>query len=292
MAEVCRLSGKFNGYQLEKLFEPNSIKKVDGVFKRSCKWDRYIKGVTPNKNALKLVYDKFPHAIELYDSLLWESLQVGPLPEFYWEQFYLKLPINLKRLANRFRSYKSESFYKLGKNKQHALNEIRRVGNLDALACMFALMRECSANGDYGTYDFIETAIFNLIFWTLSKEPFFRCRSKIFVFLVTHIFIGDEAKRLRDTPWNLTLEQINGFIYINQKNILLAEDLQLVIGDDELYEFIYWKSVGDSKLIVKEMAQAFRCELWEVKDSQMGLKWLIKQLNKTRKSDRKIGGVI
>ena len=72
---------------------------------------------------------------------------------------------------------------------------------------------------------------------------------------------------------------------------MLAEDISLISTREETRKFIYWKHKGDSRLIVKEMADAFYQNKYAIPDSKHGLKWLIKKLNKTRQADQQLSRV-
>lgn len=80
-------------------------------------------------------------------------------------------------------------------------------------------------------------------------------------------------------------------IWIEQKNTVLAEDLLIIDSQTNETEFFYWKYRGNKPLIVKEMFEALNHEKWKLPDSNKGLKWLLKTLNKYRSKDRQFDEV-
>ncbi len=282
------------GYQLERYFNPERLTYIDGETKRSGKWDHYRKkGTTPSSSVLKSIKKEYPWAYALYESKIWTTLQCGHQSKYYWSEFYLSCDPELQRLCYRFKSYNAGDFLKFKSKKRIALNKLFKIGTLDALACLIALLRESIEDESPFEYDAIETTVFNLIFWIIGEAPFFHHIKELYQFLVDYIFVSDnhQFRLLRSTPWSLTKNEIGIRISINNKNIMLAEDISLISTREETRKFIYWKHKGDSRLIVKEMADAFYQNKYAIPDSKHGLKWLIKKLNKTRQADQQLSRV-
>lgn len=63
-------------------------------------------------------------------------------------------------------------------------------------------------------------------------------------------------------------------------NYLKAEDIFIVGSSQRGKLFVYWKLFGNIKLITQELNEAFGAEKYPLPDSERGLKWLIKQMNK------------
>lgn len=280
-----------SGYQLERYFNPEQLSYVDGETKRSGKWDHYIKnGTKPSIAVLEQIEEEYDWAYSFYSLNLWKALQSGKQSPVYWCEFYLSLDKNLQRLCHRFKSYMASDFLKEKSEKSAILDKLIRVGTPDALACLIALLRESADDGSPFEYDYIETAIFNMIFWIIGEAPFFYHLDETYTYLVDHIFVSgnDDLRVMRSTPWILTSSELTTRVSINNKNIMLAEDISLISTLSETREFIYWKLKGDSHLIVREMAEAFNTKKYYLPDSKWGLKWLIKKLNKTRKKAHKL----
>jgi len=86
-------------------------------------------------------------------------------------------------------------------------------------------------------------------------------------------------------------EVVENMLWIEQKNTMMAEDLMIIDRHTTAREFFYWKYRGNKPLIIHEMAEAFKHETWKLPDSSLGLKWLIKKLNKSRPKNHKFGEV-
>jgi hypothetical protein len=291
MNYLCFLSGIETGYKLEQMFEPHLIRKEDGVVKRSCKWDRYLKGVTPRKDSLTLIESKYPTVFELYCSSFWKALIVGKQSETYWINLYQSLSEEIRNLGFLYRSLRNTSSWNIGSKKNSILDKLFRIGNTESLTCLISLLRESSDKNNWISFDFIETRIFNLIFWIILKPEFFNSRHLLLSYMKQHFFDIDRniSLLLRESPWKLSNEDIDSIAMINNKNILIAEDLRLVRDEKEGKEFIYWKQRGDSFLIIKEMVNALSLREPEFRNlSEKGLKWLIEKLNKSRPKSRRI----
>jgi len=279
------------GYQLERYFNPERLKYIDGETKRSGKWDHYRKnGTKPSSSVLVKINKEYPWAYAYYESNLWKVLQCGEQSKSYWSEFYLSCNAELQRICYRFKSYTAGDFLKNKSKKQKSLDKLFKIGTLDALACMIALLRESIDDDSPFEYDAIETAVFNMIFWNIGEAPFFQHLEELYEFLLEHIFVNEDHKFrwLRSTPWTLTQKNVYDRTSTNNNNILLAEDIGLISTRLEIRQFIYWKHKGDNHLIVKEMAEALYQNEYAIPDSKHGLKWLIKKLNKTRDNDQKL----
>ncbi|GAB3036671.1 hypothetical protein GCM10027098_38490 [Bowmanella dokdonensis] len=92
--------------------------------------------------------------------------------------------------------------------------------------------------------------------------------------------------------WDTDTATLNTIVSAIQSNVLLAEDLELILPGKQTREFLYWKYKGNTRLIIEEMLEAKAVETYELKDSPLGLKWLTKQLNKTRSESDQIGNII
>lgn len=280
-----------NGYQLERYFNPERLSYVDGETKRSGKWDHYVKyGTKPSVTVLEQIEREYDWAYNFYALNLWKALQSGEQSKVYWCEFYLSFDKKLQRLCHRFKSYMAGDFLKEKSQKSAVLYKLFRIGTPDALACMIALLRESAEDDSPFEYDYIETAVFNMIFWIIGEAPFFYHLDEIFSYLVDQIFVSgnDDLRLMRSSPWTLTNSELITRVSINNKNVMLAEDISLISTSSEKREFIYWKFKGDSHLIVKEMAEALHTKKYYLPNSKRGLKWLIKKLNKTRKKARRL----
>jgi hypothetical protein len=279
------------GYQLERYFNPEKLDYIDGETKRSGKWDHYLKsGTKPSITVLKQVEQEYAWAYNYYTLSLWKVLRSGKQSKIYWCEFYLSLDKKLQRFCYRFKSFMAGDLLKRKSQKSAVLDKLFRIGTPDALACLVALLRESADEDSPFEYDYIETTVFNMIFWIIGEAPFFYHLDEIYTYLVEHIFVkgNDRMLLMRATPWTLTSSDLATRVSINNNNILLAEDIGLISSRSETREFIYWKFKGDSHLIVKEMAEALYTSHYNLPDSKRGLKWLIKKLNKTRKNSRKL----
>jgi hypothetical protein len=63
-------------------------------------------------------------------------------------------------------------------------------------------------------------------------------------------------------------------------NYLKAEDVFIITSKRSGDLFLYWKLFGNIKLINQELNEAFHSKNYLLPDSDKGLKWLIKQMNK------------
>lgn len=291
MDYLCFRSNKTTGYQLEKLFEPHLIKIEDGVTKRSCKWDRYLKGTTPRKEFLALIKRKYPEVIKLYNSSLWRALRTGQQGEEYWIKLYQSLSPEIRNLGFQYRSLENVSFMSIGKRKHEVLDKLFRIGNTESLTCLISLLRESNENKEWTSYDYIETRIFNLIYWIIGGTRFFGSRQQLLSYLKQYVFTMDlhDNPLLRESPWNLSSQQVDERININYKNICLAEDLELISTKEDLREFVYWKMKGNNFLIVREMVDILYSKKSKLAESnEQGLKWLVEKLNKSRSKSQKI----
>lgn len=119
---------------------------------------------------------------------------------------------------------------------------------------------------DFFSYDAV------LIIYKYLFEEFFNCLEY----------------RLRALPWPNNSAIVSKMISIENKNLLLAEDLGMVATYEQRREFFFWKSMGDNFEIIQEMTNAFYESKWILTDHPKGLKWLIQCLNKTRPKNKKL----
>lgn len=281
---------KCTGYQLEHYFEPNKIveNQSTGLIIRSCKYDRYLQMKSfPSRNTLLAIERKIPTASQFLTQEIWQSLICNPPDSAYWMQFYQNLRPGLQRHVFRMKPSSDQNFEQK-KMRYLTINAIYREGDQQALACLIALMRQARASEHYLVYDMIETAVYNLIFFVLSYEPYYSVRNEIINYVKSQIVENDINCRIRESPWTITEADVDTICGINRKNILLAEDLGLATTNKEMIELFYWKHHGNKHLIVKEMAQACRVQKYELPDSDRGLKWLITNINKSRSPTNKI----
>lgn len=279
------------GYQLEHYFEPGKIveNELTGLKTRSCKYDRYLQMKSfPSRNTLLAIERKLPNASQFLIQEIWQSLICNPAGSAYWTQFYQNLRPSLLRHVFRMKP-SSDKNLEQKKMRELTINAIYREGDQQALACLIALMRQARATESFLEYDRIETAVYNLIFFVLSYEPYYSVRHEIINHIKTNIAVDDKNLRVRKSPWNITESDVDTMCIINRKNILLAEDLGLAITIKEMRELFYWKHHGNKRLIVKEMAEAHRVQKYEIPpDSERGLKWLIINMNKSRRPKNKL----
>lgn len=282
---------KCTGYQLEHYFEPGKIVENEstGLKTRSCKYDRYLQMKSfPSSNTLLAIERKLPNASQLLTKEIWQSLIRNNPDSAYWTQFYQSLRPSLQRHVFRMKP-SSDKNIEQKEMRDLTINAIYREGDQQALACLIALMRQARTTENFLEYDRIETAVYNFIFFVLSYEPYYSVRHEIINHIKNHIAEGEINLRVRESPWNITVLDVDTACNINRKNILLAEDLGLAITIKEMREFFYWKHHGNRRLIVKEMAEAHRVQKYEIPaDSERGLKWLIINMNKSRRAKNKL----
>lgn len=281
------------GYQLEKFFEPNIFPDKNNARARSCKWDRYLKGVTPRKESLALVERRYPTAMSYYNSSLWSALKAGEQTPQYWTDFYSSIDEDLRTLCYRFKTVKCKknSSMSLSRAKREPLEALMRIGTHEALACLFALLREAEAREDITEYIELEYALHHDVFWVLSENPFHGVAHQILHYLDKYIFRQGNKLLFRiipESPFKMSPQKAEERMWINGKNIMLAEDIGLFYSREQGKEFRYWKYKGDNFLIVREMAEAMSVQKYKLPDSHQGLKWLIGKLNKTREKNNQL----
>jgi hypothetical protein len=252
-----------------------------------------LKGVTPRKESLALVKQKYPAALNFYDSPLWLALKAGEQTQQYWTDFYSSIGEDLRTLCYRFKTVKSgrNSSMSLSKMKREPMEALMRIGTHEALACLFALLREAEARENIGEYVELEYALHHDVFWVLSENPFHDVAHQILHYLNKYVFRQGNKLLFRIIPesqFNISPQKAEERMWINGKNIMLAEDIGLFYSREQGKEFRFWKYKGDNFLIVKEMAEAMNVQKYKLPDSHKGLKWLIGKLNKTREKDNRL----
>lgn len=296
MREACFAAKiEFKGCQLEKHFEPETIKlHRSGTLQRSGKWDRYVRGKsTPGQETIDKIKKRYPELHHYYfsDSPLWAAMRAGEQTDEYWITFYQSLRPSLQK--HIFVSDTGQSTrLKRRKLRSSSIDAILREGDLDALACLVALMRDGQNPPPSFKYQNLELAVYNLLFWTLTASVPGSFSHLIWAYFVTFIIEKDRTYFHHENLWQLSREEITDVVSFHHASMLKAEDLGLILQGKQTREFLYWKYKGNSQLIFKEIVEAQKVEKYELKEAPRGLKWLVKQLNKTRPKSEHIGNII
>jgi hypothetical protein len=147
MSEVCFRAGlAFKGCQLEAHFEPDKIVEgKSGLQQRSCKWDRYINGTkSPSPKQIEKIESRYPSKTLAYlrSMPLWDALKAGEQNEAQWVNLYKSLRLSLQRHIFVTSAAIGTEPFQRKKLRKSAIDAILREGDLDALACLIALMRD------------------------------------------------------------------------------------------------------------------------------------------------------
>jgi hypothetical protein len=121
---------------------------------------------------------------------------------------------------------------------------------------------------------------------------FLRCIPDIWGYILDNLAVKNREWFFHETLWDDDIKTVSGYIFAVNNNILIAEDLRLTCTDKLAAEFLYWKYKGNSQLIVEEMHEALSQKSYELKDNQLGLKWLVKKLNRSRPTSHQIDNII
>ena len=178
------------------------------------------------------------------------------------------------------------------RSRDSVIDAIVREGDEQAIACLIALLRDAKATNAIFDYDYIETGLYNLIFGLVNREPVLRLTAEFIAYLNEHIVENDNSKRFRSTPWQLTDTEIISLNAQHTQLLLIAEDLNLIGSKESAREFFYLVNIGNREVIIRELIEALNVGAWTLKDTNKGLKWLVKKLNAKRPKSRKIGNVI
>jgi len=288
IAQVKHL--RLRGYALEKYFEPENIKTSPntGQLYDSGKWRRFLKyGITPGKKSMSRIAEHCPSALKAYYSPFWQALTLTERDETQWHTFYNSLNEKVAAIALDYID-KPRLFDERINEDNKPLNKLIRIGDDHAVAALIALLRQY--NEPVMINDDIETHLYNMFFNFLSRF----CPDSFFPELYTYIYDNIFQHRpllARESPWPDSVEVVEHMLWIEQKNTMMAEDLMIIDRHTTAREFFYWKYRGNKPLIIHEMAEAFYHEKWKLPDSDQGLKWLLKALNKSRPKNHKFGEV-
>lgn len=165
MKEACFAAHiEFKGCQLEKHFEPETIRlHRSGTLQRSGKWDRYVRAKsTPGQETIEKIKNRYPEPYHYYfsDSPLWAAIRAGEQSDKYWTTFYQNLRPSLQKhifvydIGQRARLTRR-------KLRNSSIDAILREGDLDALACLVALMRDGQNPPPSFRYQKLEVAVYN-----------------------------------------------------------------------------------------------------------------------------------
>jgi len=79
-------------------------------------------------------------------------------------------------------------------------------------------------------------------------------------------------------------------IWIESKNMMLAEDLGLIDDSTSHEEFYFWKHRANKHLVIHEMASIYEEPNFSglSPTSSKGLRWMMKKLNKGRPSEQQL----
>ncbi|MBE0368297.1 hypothetical protein [Pseudoalteromonas aurantia] len=284
----CEMHMPLSGYAFEKYFEPENFKesKRTGKTYRSDKYDRFIKnGVSPTGKSLSRIKEKCPHAYQHYCSPFWLAIEEKQRTQNQWQEFYLQLDESVKSLVFEF-LWHGKILDGRVKQENMPLIKLIRIGNDHAIAALIGLLLQ-QCNQDACAFEYIETQLYNVIFNFLSYFFPYNIQLTIYAYLYNQI-LNKPQERIRESPWPDNLEDVAYMLQIENKNLLLAEDLGLVWSCEQGREFYFWKMMGDRREIVKEMSLAHRHGQWKLTDHPKGLKWLIKKLNTTRPKSEKL----
>ena len=296
MHKVSEIAGvKFIGYRLEQHFEPEKIDtSEEGFIVRSCKWDRYVRGlVSPSPATIAMIENRYPveNLSRLYHSALWRALAAGEQSETYWTQLYKNL-----RLSLQCHIYKAtpdaNSPFQRKKLRSSDIKAIQKEGDLEALACLFALLRDGHVRSPSFIYQEVELAAYNLLLWTMRHNWLFPFLSEFWDYLKSHIIEINRSYFHHYSMWNdhptKTIPMISSLIQC----LSLADELNIIDPDKESNIFLFWFYQGKIRLILEEMDEASKAEKYELKNSRLGLKWLVGKLNSSRPKSRRMGNII
>lgn len=208
---VCKRAGiSKKGYQLEQHFEPEKITlRAAGIRQRSGKWDRLVALKTfPSEATIQLIEKHYPGSRYYLEMPLWEALQPTLKGSKEWIQFYHALRPALRDAALSLVSPENNTV-RIKHVHSKALDNILFEGDVDALACVIALLRHaksCHA-GEYPRR-IIEWKIHALLFGVLNHEPFI-LKNHIIYKLFVHIVIGDESDNFFFKPmWQYSDDEL------------------------------------------------------------------------------------
>jgi hypothetical protein len=297
MRLVCSFAQlPFRGYQCEKYFEPESIKpKENGTRMRSCKWDRFLNGAhSPSLQTRKTIYAKIGYEEYLesfFGHPFWDALALGEQKPEHWQHIYHQMPEVIRQQL--FINPEASPSQLIRKAPLYAnIKKIMQEGNLDALTCIVCLLRDGGITAPTMLYQETEIVLFNLLVWNFSQTRLILVSNEIYGYIIQHIVHKErDLFFIRDELW-CEPSQLNTNCFICNNMVCRAEDLYLINSISETYSFLYWCWHGDEVRIFEEMGEAKLTEKYHLKDTPLGLKWLIKKLNKTRPKSQRIGTVI
>ena len=281
---------RLTGYALEKHFEPENIKisPNTGQLYDSGKWRRFLKhGITPSKKSMSRIKEHCPSALKTYHSPFWQALTLIERDEDQWHEFYNSLNKNVSTIVLDYIE-NPRLFDERMNEVNKPLKKLIRIGDDHAVAALIALFRQYSE--PVLINDDIETHLYNVFFNFLSRFCPHSFLPELYTYVYDNIF-QRQILRARASTWPDSVEVVEYMLSIEQKNEMMAEDLMIIDRHTTAREFFYWKYRGNKPIIIQEMAEAFNHEKWKLPDSNQGLKWLLKALNKSRPKKHKFGEV-
>ncbi|ANB24602.1 hypothetical protein A6F57_04885 [Alteromonas stellipolaris] len=287
MGYVCHLAQiSYTGYQLESYFEPERIQiKDDGTRIRSGKWDRFIAGThTPSKTARDTIYSKLGHkdALEMYfNHPIWVALAAGEFDSQYWMNFYQTLPIDIQKLIFKKNNTSGQPLV-LKTIRLPTIKSILKFWNDDAFACLVALSRDSSVNIDFFAKRELPFFVHKYLQYLFEMSFFSRVTKELWEHFQHYIIPNSILSLSHHDLWteNDCYHKTMTYSRAMGVNYLKAEDVCIINSKRSGNLFLYWKLFGNLKLINQELNEAFHSKNYRLPDSNKGLKWLIKQMNK------------
>lgn len=279
------------GYAFERHFDGLHQLREDGTLKhRTCAWDRIVNGATsPSEKTWSSVASRYPHAAQYQKLSLWRALKAGDQGEQYWLNFFHSLPMSMQTRVF-IKGSSANSLSTLRRINSYATHYLLRIGDIEALACAFALMR-CMWKMELPMdYQEIASATRELLTWTVMLEPFYSLRMEILAYLEKYILAKPKDTQLLIfyKPW--PSERMERKLESKLELAHLAEALSLVYSKKDIPLFFYYLQEGNTASIIHELFLAENESIFNIRqDTTNGLMWLVQKLNKHYPKNQKIG---
>jgi|GEM_PF-4375431 len=286
---ACKEHLPLSGYALERFFEPENIKprKYTELTYDSGKWRRFLhQGVSPGTKSYSRIQEKAGYALKYLSSPIWDALETKHKDAAAFDALYRRLDKDTQNEVNNFIAIAHRVDVRADR-KSFPLQRLIRKGDENAMAALFGLFRQF--NHHVFVHDIVETALYNVIFNFICRFCPFTFYSELYQFIYQNFFYT-VPKRFRASPWPESLEVIQYMIWIESKNMMLAEDLGLIDDSTSHEEFYFWKHRANKHLVIHEMASIYEEPNFSglSPTSSKGLRWMMKKLNKGRPSEQQL----
>jgi len=266
---VCAKVGlKACGNQMERYFEPYENN-------RTCKYDRYFHGTTPNPDTIILIEEKVESSAKVFSSPLWSALHYLSTNEKQCDELFINLPLDLQRIIFEQERDNFNQLVRAGVGRK-AIKRISEFGGLSALACLIALRAENDKSVLYASIKAIDMNIFQMVINLCILGELSNMTWPIFNFIKQQLF---NTKKVPSNYWLIEESELNSLIEIRDDALKLANESKLIRYSVIVYPFLFWFSRGDQDLIAEEMKKLHQENATFRDQNELGVYWLIAKIN-------------